>query len=814
MIGKFFLLFIAIFLPISSLPASTQQEQRHGADLAHALGFYSIAGEAYEELLDGVDPIPWERALAIAMVQGRWDKAAELESRLLHGGPEETARLLLLRHLLSILRGMPRGDLLSNIGEEDLTAADLSWFFVAISMEAERQEQLPLAQELWCRAMEAAPSDALRADLEEFRLRAVLLNLGHVSEALVERLRTKWRSCNWRLEGIPHLKKYALLLHGQRRTDEALAAIGQQLAHRSQLAAEQVHGLHLLEFFLQPPTDDAVSDRLAQIVQDGGSSPLVWSALRLLLDWATTPIRRTALENFLQNLPKEEPILRTRLQLALRTENWKLAGDLALQLLAMPLEQSVHESLQQLWLDLALEKSSHSFSDIMAQLGGAQSPSPSLRRSLLLALAGHFYRGGDVQLAAKFLDERAKIANGPGDAGAIPLRIRVALAVGRWSDVAMLFRELAPEQAAFLLDEANDLLMGSGIASAWNGWLEEVYRAIPLPLSPAARLLWGCTLLQNSIALHRTGDAAQFLREIRGLDGIGPEIFQKYGARLALLALRTAMAREDGPAIAAELAALRSRWPHSPEAKESYFLKAVDWQLNDQLDLAAEEMQNYLNCYRDEAGAGDGGRIPEALLLLASLQTAAESPKSALATLEELWQRHPDSIFACHARLRQGDLLRELNHFEAAAQVYRSLLQRQPPPPEAPFAELALVKCQLAMDPDATVLQSALVTLEKLATGARDDPNFFLEIGHVRAFVLQKSGETRRSRQLLWQLWQSHAMPTHPNLDTAGKFWLHAIGRELLTHLDPAVDDRAIGRMLRELDGQGVNDAAAAGQVF
>jgi hypothetical protein len=798
-VGKFFVLVLAAAALATG--SASALEPRRRADLAYELGFYSIAEDGYRALLDPTDPVPWERSLAIALARGNRDLAGDLEANFLQGGPRETARLRLLRYLLSTLREDPRGELLAGIGEEELTPGDAAWFFAAASLEAERQDLPARAQELWQRALELADGDVLRADLEEFHLHAALI-LQPPAPALEERLKGRWRSYGWKAEGIPAAKKYALLLHRLGRTEEGLAVLDQQLAHLPQPTREQAAGIHLLQFLLRPAEGDGVPERLAKILEEEEISPQGEMALRLLLSWATTPDRRGALADFLERRTAEEELpLRARLQLALQMEKWRQAGDLALRLLALPLGDGDRDALRQLWLSLVLEKNFSDFSDLVAGLGGSQHP---MRHSLLLALANHFYRYGDVPLAAKFLDEWGKTASDAVDRDAIPLRIRVALALGRWPDAVALFRKLSPDRALPLLAEANEKLMASGLADVWNGWLLEVHSAVLCPLPPLARLRWSYFLVQNALTLRRTGDAAQLLREMQSQGEVWENFFRERGADLTLLALRVAMATEDGPEAERERAALRSRWPDSPEARESYFLRAGDWARAGQLDLAAEEMQNYLERCRPEGDRGDGGRIAEALLLLASLQAGGGSLHAALGTLEELWQGHPHSAYACRARLRQGDLLRSLHQFEAAALVYRSLLQRPSPGVETPFAELALAKCQLALASDAetAALQSALAILEKLSATGGDDPNFFLEVAYTHSLALRRSGDLRRSRQLLWQLWQDHALVPEAlsRLDGGGKFWLHAVGRDLLATLDPSLDDRAMGQMLRELD--------------
>jgi hypothetical protein len=123
------------------------------------------------------------------------------------------------------------------------------------------------------------------------------------------------------------------------------------------------------------------------------------------------------------------------------------------------------------------------------------------------------------------------------------------------------------------------------------------------------------------------------------------------------------------------------------------------------------------------------------------------------------------------------------------------------------FAEFGLAKCLLAAPPSPTSLREATEILERLSAHHVADLNFRIEIDHALAFALGHSGERRRLREFLWQCWRSYALREEgrTRLDDHGKFWLDAIGRELIRSLDPAIDAGAIhsiGEILDALQGK------------
>ena len=151
-----------------------------------------------------------------------------------------------------------------------------------------------------------------------------------------------------------------------------------------------------------------------------------------------------------------------------------------------------------------------------------------------------------------------------------------------------------------------------------------------------------------------------------------------------------ALGRED--AALDTLKRLRGEFPRSDAAASSFLIEAEQYAGREQIDKA----RNALIALTDQAEYRNNEYVPFALFRLASLAERLGRPENlqeANKRLEEL-VGHPaasgqaDLVFA--ARLRQGDIFRKLNDFDAAGRAYEDLINRYPRRPDVVMAQLAL----------------------------------------------------------------------------------------------------------------------------
>jgi TolA-binding protein len=741
----------------------------------------------------------WEKAFILALEAGDFPRARRWENMLVASEfYQPSARIFLLRHLLSLCQNRPDDALLTAVDEGQLAGGELAWYHAAASLAAERREWYVQSGALWQRARSEVASDDQLFDLEEFRLNTAT-QLQPITPSLEERLRAKYRSHGWREDGIAALKRYTLALQRLGRGREA----GELLAaHRSHLpleSREAIHELLLWGTLLEGKDGSFSPGPLQQIVEEGSDEFHETLALQFLLLKTESAEARKELLNFLSIHrpsalgPGRSRSLRAEIQLAMALNDRPLVRDLALQLLLCHPPEELVRPLERLWLSLSLGDGATDFGEMAKMLHsiGGDHPSRSLAHSLILSLARHFFDGNDFSLAQRFLDELGEDILPTQEEEAWTLRIRLALASGK-SDRALEWLQgngngISPH---FYL-EINGPFMESPLRFPWNQWLANFFNQNSYLLSPHFHHQFLTTLIANSLALHEWAAAQWFLQ---ALGNCHPEAAQKDFSpdgdpwptffRMKLFAfgrneIRGAIQREH----------LRTHWPDSELARESYFFWADFWEKSGKWADATNELENFVQIY-GTCGAEKLDRIPEALLMLADLQAkrGMDGIRSAIGTLERLHRSYPRSPLARHARLMEGDLLRRSHEFSAAAAIYQSLLAQSPAGEESIFAELSLAQCHLALSsarPD-----GALSSLEKLSSLAVEDLNLRLEIDCTLIFALERLHEERRAQSFGRHCWQFYARTDEnfQKLNAHGHFWLTMLGQTLMEFPDPGRD--------------------------
>src|SRR5690606_22391378 len=115
--------------------------------------------------------------------------------------------------------------------------------------------------------------------------------------------------------------------------------------------------------------------------------------------------------------------------------------------------------------------------------------------------------------------------------------------------------------------------------------------------------------------------------------------------------------------------------------------------------------------------------------------------------------RYRNNEYVFFARLEQGDILRRLNQFAAAEQVYLSLENNYPNHASRDIAQLALADTLLAqVDNDPTKFDAAISRLERL-TDLAVDPDLRIEAGFKLGFARQRQGDLRGAGDHYWDVY-------------------------------------------------------------
>jgi cellulose synthase operon protein C len=114
-------------------------------------------------------------------------------------------------------------------------------------------------------------------------------------------------------------------------------------------------------------------------------------------------------------------------------------------------------------------------------------------------------------------------------------------------------------------------------------------------------------------------------------------------------------------------------------------------------------------------------------------------------------QGYPASDLIFMARFKQGDLLRRLNQFGAAQQVYELLVRDFSRHPDVRAAELALADCHAAQAAtDSSHLESAISIYERLQDQVAADVDLRVESGFKHGHALVRTGKTERAQEVWW----------------------------------------------------------------
>jgi tetratricopeptide (TPR) repeat protein len=169
----------------------------------------------------------------------------------------------------------------------------------------------------------------------------------------------------------------------------------------------------------------------------------------------------------------------------------------------------------------------------------------------------------------------------------------------------------------------------------------------------------------------------------------------------------------------------------------------------------------------------------------------------------DLVGRYPTDPLYFAARLKQGDLLRQMNDFAGAQVVYENLINRFPEHPRRYVAELSRADCMLALarDNDAQ-LENVALTLERLI----DIPNlpaaFQAEVGYKWGFALMRRDASDAAREV-FSLISSRFLLDGENaarLGPIGRYWMSRtlleLGALLVAGDEPAEARRVYLKMV------------------
>jgi tetratricopeptide (TPR) repeat protein len=219
---------------------------------------------------------------------------------------------------------------------------------------------------------------------------------------------------------------------------------------------------------------------------------------------------------------------------------------------------------------------------------------------------------------------------------------------------------------------------------------------------------------------------------------------------------------------------LRADFPRSDAAVYSYFDEAEHYAKQDK----TVEAQQLLTKLADEFP--DNTYAPYALYQ-AALQAERRGQDANFAEanrlIEDLVKKYPQSDLVFYARLKQGDLLRKLNQFPQAQQVYETLVNNYVAHKDVILAQLALAEChnaQSASDPSQA--ERAIVLFEHLRDRVDAAVDVRVEAGFNLGYLYARRGDAGKAEEIWWKDVVHEFLVKDPavaaQLGAKGRYWM------------------------------------------
>jgi len=781
------------------------------ANSALQAGFPRTAGAIYQEILrDPALPADARARVVLSRVTTWLDGGdlAEAEKALQsYEGPRNSDYQLRAGLVAINFRRIAQAKAALAAGKvEDLPPADRGWWFLLQAMVADAESDLERRNKAYDEANKVAVSDLQRARFalaqEQARLRS-----GQLSEPQLKSLRDNMERFQGTRTGYDALRTYAAALAGLNRATEAQAILQRQLAVMPLAERNVTDQLRLVLGLISGEGSPLAQQAFQQLLRDGQKPETQRLALQLLTHGAKAFAEREQLRRDLSELigaPVQHPIIEdlllVRAQTALADKLYAPADEDARALLDRYPGSTLKAAALGVRLSVAWDlKRYRTAADMIVKLreviGGGRE-----RAELGVLLAESFFRAEDYKNAAYAYD--AALSEQPTVVAAGKLIFQRVL-----SDIHADQLESAVKQ----LDEAatNPALdVENRWQAEWNlmkemqvrGQTEAAYGRVTrllqggtqgVPDELRIRLMWLRAKLsfdnsQPDITLRLTDELLATLQpELKLATGLRSEVTATTQLLKAEALLKL---NREGEGFAV-LDKLRTDFLGTKAAEYSYLVQADH--LTQKGDMAGA--QGVLVSFVDNKAYTNSEYAPLALYEAAlnlERQGLERQLREAYELLKRLIDSYPQDQLVFYARLKQGDLLRNLNDFPYARQVYEYLINNYSQHPDVLLAQLALADTLFAQGANPVNLESAATIFERLRDLPSAPVDLRTEAGAMWGFALIKRSQAavtpaERNQQIvkaqtvLWSVVNAFLLdPTQSmKLGAKGRYW---ISRSLL----------------------------------
>ncbi len=770
------------------------KEQR--ADGALQNGFPATAAGIYREiLLDRSVPADTRQRVTLALVTALLDGgelAAAEQVLQAYDGPRTSAYQLRTGLLAINNRRVAQARAALNAGKvEELSDVDKGWWYFLQASVTDAEGVIVQANALYEQAARAAVSELQRARFllgqEQSRLRA-----GQVSETQLATLRGNMERFQGTRTGYTAVRTYAAALAGLGRSVEAQAVLQRQLSVLPASERDAADQLGLMLGLIAGEGSVAGRQAFRQLLRDAQRPETQRVALQLLVRGAKTPAEREQLRRDLSELigaPTQHPIIEdlllARAQTALTDKAYAPAEEDARVLLERYPGSPLRASALGVRLAVAWDlKRYRTAADVIAQLRGVIPPGRE-HAELGVLLAEAFFRAEDYRNAADAYEAALHEAPLAAKAGVLIFqRVLSDIRADRLEAAAKQLDEAATDagfdaesrwQAEWNLVRE---MQKRGQTQAAYGRVEKLLAAgsAGVPGELRIRLMW----LRAKLSLDNGQSAAALQQTDELLASLGPPgqldaaLRTNVTANAQLLKAQALLALEREPEGFAVLEKLRADFHASEAARYSYLVQADN--LTRRGDLAGA--QRVLINFVDTAEYRRSEYAPLALYQAAQLldrQGLDRQLREGYNLLERLVREYPQDDLVFYARLKQGDLMRKLNEFGTARQLYEDLIYNSSQHPDILLAQLALANSLFAQGANSVAnYESAAAIFERLRDLPSAPVDLRAEAGFMWGYALAKRAQPAKAQAVFWSVVQGFLLDATQaaKLGAKGRYWL------------------------------------------
>lgn len=684
---------------------------------------------------------------------------------------------------------------------EELAASDRGWWHLLQALVADSENDRERRNQAYEDAAKAAVSDVQRARIalvqEQARLRS-----GQLNESQLKALRDNMERFQGTRTGYDAMRTYAAALAALGRSAEAQDLLQRQLAVMPPSEKNVADQLRLVLGLISGEGSVAGRQAFRQLLRNGRKPETQRLALQLLVQGAKAPADREQLRRDLTELigaPAPSPIIQDLLLARARTafadKLYSLAEEDARALLDRFPDSSLKEEALEVRLAVAWElKRYRTAADVIGKLREV-TPAGSERSKLGVLLADAFFHAEDYKNAADAYSAALREAPAVVPAGQLIFQRVLADIRANRLDSAIKQLDEAAASPAFGAFERWQAEWNVTKEMQIQGRAQEAYDRVSRLLQGPAdgvpddlriRLMWLRAKLsfdnnQPAVTLEQTDE---LLARLQAGAGLGEKLRSEVTATTELLRAQALFGldrEEEGFAL---LDRLRADFRGTKAAEYSYLVQADH--LTQKGDMAGAQAE--LLKFVDDPAYRDSEYAPLALFnaaIILERQGLERQLREAYALLERLNKTYPLDDLVFYSRLKQGDLLRNLNDFPAARQIYEYLINTYGQHADVLLAQLALADTLFAQGANGVNLESAATIFERLRDLPSAPVDLRVEAGAKWGFALIRrsqgaASQTEGSQQIakaqavLWSVVNTFLLdPAQAaGLGAKGRYWL------------------------------------------